>query len=293
MSWIGGAIAAGGSLLGGMMAGDAASSSAASNVEAARIAADAAKFRPYAITSGFGKSMFDEDAQTATYELDPTLQAYRDQLYGLGQQGMAGINLDPTKAAQAYYDQQQGLMAGGRTAQDIALRQQQLQQGRIGLGLSGASQGAGQGSGYLNPEQYQQQLARAQVDAQLAATADQVARQQLDQDIARATGLFNTGFGVEELGQSALTMGADIGNKQAAAGANQAQALLQGGQGAAQANLAGGLGQAQMISNLGKSLGGMFTQPSYTGSSFYNPQITTMANQSSDPIGAYIGLKGF
>ena len=291
------AIGAGVGLLGSAMgadaASDAAASSAAAQLESARIAAEAAKFRPYAITSGFGKSMFDEDAQTATYELDPTLKAYRDQLYGLGQQGIAGINLDPTQAAQAYYDQQQGLMAGGRTAQDIALRQQQLQQGRIGLGLSGASQGAGVGTGFVNPEQYQQQLARAQVDAQLAATADQVARQQLDQDIARATGLFNTGFGVEELGQSALTMGADIGNKQAAAGANQGNALLRGGLEAAQSNLAGGLGQAQFLGNLGKSLGGMFTQPSYTGSSFYNPQATTMANQSSDPLGTYIGLKGF
>ena len=285
-------IGAGASLIGGMMAGDAADSAAAAQMQSARMAAEAAKFRPYAITSGFGTSTFDTNNNTATYELDPTLKAYRDQLYGLGQQGIAGINLDPTQAAQAYYDQQQGLMAGGRTAQDIALRQQQLQQGRIGLGLSGASQGAGSGTGFVNPEQYQQQLARAQVDAQLAATADQVARQQLDQDIARATGLFNTGFGVEELGQSALTMGADIGNKQSVSQNAQAQALLSGGQGAAQANLAGGLGQAQMISNLGKSLGGMFTQPSYTGSSFYNPQITTMANQSSDPIGAYIGLKG-
>ena len=261
MPWISGAIIGGTSLLGGMMASDSAANSAAAQVEAAKVAADAAKFRPYSITSGFGKSTFDEDAQTATYELDPTLKAYRDQLYGLSQQGMAGINLDPTQVAQDYYNQQQGLMAGQRGAEDIALRQQQLQQGRIGLGLSGASQGAGQGTGFLNPEQYQQQLARSIADQQLAANATTFGQQQLDANIARATGLFNTGAGVEQLGQSALTMGADIGSKQAVSQNAQAQALLSGGQGAAQANLAGGIGQANAIMNAGKAFGGMFTKP--------------------------------
>ena len=186
------------------------------------------------------------------------------------------INLDPQQAAQDYLNQQQGLLAGGRTAEDIALRQQQLNSGRIGLGLSGAAQGAGAGTGYVNPEQYQRDLARAQVDAQLAANADAIARQQLDQDIARATGLFNTGAGVEQLGQSALTLGADIGNKQAAAGANAGNMLLKGGLEAAQSNLAGGLGQAQMVQNLGQQFGGMFSnQPT---ASFYN---TTPGSQQT------------
>ncbi len=52
-------------------------------------------------------------------------------------------------------------------------------------------------------------------------------------------------------------MGADIGNKQAAAGAQQANALLSGGMGAANANLAGGLSQANMYQNLGKTIGGL------------------------------------
>ena len=244
-----------GAVIGGNATKRAAQTAANAQTESARIAADAAKFRPYSITSGFGSSSFDTDKNTATYDLDPQLAAYRDQLYGLSQQGMGGINLDTQQNAQDYYNQQQGLLSGGRGAEDIALRQQQLGSGRIGLGLSGEAMGAGAGTGYVNPEQYQRDLARGQVDASMAANADQIARQQLDQDIARSTGLFNTGAGVEQLGQSTLTMGADIGNKQAAAGAQQANALLSGGMGAAQANLAGGLSQANMYQNIGKSLG--------------------------------------
>ena len=143
-------IGVGGSLIGGLFgassARSAAKESAAAQLEAARIAADAAKFRPYSIKSGFGSSSFNTDDQTASYELDPTMKAFRDQLYGLSNQQMGQVNLDPTQAAQNYYNQQQGLMAGGRQAEDMALRQQQLQSGRIGLGLSGASQGAGAGT---------------------------------------------------------------------------------------------------------------------------------------------------
>ena len=260
-----------GALIGADATKDAASTAAGAQMESARLAADAAKFRPYSITSGFGSSFFDTDKQTAGYDLDPRLAAYRDQLYGLSEQGMAGINLDTQQAAQDFVDRQLGLLSGSRTAEDIALSQNQLASGRIGLGLSGAAMGAGAGTGYVNPEQYQRDLARAQVDAQLAADADKTVRQQLDQDIARATGLFNTGAGVEELGMKNLTIGADIGNKAAVAGANAGNSLLQGGLAAAQSNLAGGLAQANMYQNLGKSLNGMFSnQPTASPMSFGN-----------------------
>jgi hypothetical protein len=281
---IGTAIGVGASLLGSRQASKSASRAADAQTESARIAADAAKFRPYSITSGFGSSTFDTDKNTATYDLDPQLAAYRDQLYGLSQQGMGGINLDTQQNAQDYYNQQQGLLAGGRGAEDIALRQQQLGSGRIGLGLSGEAMGAGAGTGYVNPEQYQRDLARGQVDASMAANADQIARQQLDQDIARSTGLFNTGAGVEQLGLSNLTMGADIGNKAAVAGANQGNALLSGGMAAAQSNLAGGLSKANMYQNLGQSIGGMFSnQPtaSYYGTNPGSQQTRMLAEQDA------------
>ena len=242
------------SLFGANQARGAAKESAQANLEAGKLAAEAAKFKPYSISTGFGSSFFDENKQEAGYTLDPTLQAFRDAMYGGAGEFMGQINTDPQAAAQQYYNQQQGLMAGGRGAEDIALRQQQLQSGRIGLGLSGASQGAGAGTGYVNPEQYQRDLARAQQDQALAASSTQLTQADIDRAIGRGTGLLQTGLGIEEYGLKPLQIGADIGNRQATAGANQAQALLGGGQAAAQANLAGGLAGAGMFGNLGASL---------------------------------------
>ncbi len=218
---------------------DAGAAAAAANIESAKIAADAAAFKPYAISTGFGSSYFDPSKNQAGYELDPLLSAFRNKMYGTGAEFMSQIETDPQQAAQNYYNQQQALMAGGRGAEDMALRQQQLNSGRIGLGLSGASQGAGAGTGYVNPQQYQQQLARAQQDQQLAAQSMQLAQADIDRNISRGTGLMQSGFGVEELGFRPLTIGADIGAGQQTSGGQQAQALLAGGQGAANSRLAG------------------------------------------------------
>ena len=242
------------SLFGASQARGAARESAQSNLEAAQIAAEASKFKPYSISTGFGTSFFDENKQEAGYTLDPTLEAFRNAMYGGAGEFMGQIQTDPQAAAQQYYNQQQGLMAGQRGAEDIALRQQQLQSGRIGLGLSGASQGAGAGTGYVNPEQYQRDLARSMADQQLAAQSTQLAQADIDRAIARGTGLLQTGLGIEVYGLKPLQIGADIGNKVATAGANQGQMLLAGGTAAANANLAGGLAGAGMFGNLGAAL---------------------------------------
>lgn len=242
------------SLFGANQAQSAARESAQSNIEAAKIAAEAAKFKPYSISTGFGSSFFDENKQEAGYTLDPTLQAFRNAMYGGAGEFMGQIQTDPQAAAQNYYNQQMALQQGGRGAEDIALRQQQLQSGRIGLGLSGAAMGAGAGTGYVNPEQYQRDLARSQADQQLAAQSTQMAQADIDRAIARGTGLLQTGLGIEQMGLQPLQIGADIGNRVATAGANQGQMLLAGGQAAANANLAGGLAGAGMFGNLGASL---------------------------------------
>ena len=226
---------------------DAAAAAAAANQAAASQAAAAAEFKPYAISTGFGSSYFDPETKRAGYELDPLLSAFRNQMYGQASQALGQIPSSPEAAAQQYYNQQQALMAGSRGAEDIALRQQQLQQGRIGLGLSGASQGAGAGTGYVNPQQYQQQLARAQADQQLAAQSYLQGQSDIDRAITRGTGLLQTGLGIEEYGLRPLTIGADIGSKQAVSGGNQAQALLGGGTAAAQANLAGNIAGMQAL----------------------------------------------
>jgi hypothetical protein len=224
----------------------------------AKTASDLAAFKGYGVTGGFGTAGIDENTREATYTLNPTLSAFRDQLYGLADQGIGGINMDTAAAAQNYYDQQQGLMAGGRGAEDIALRNQQLQSGRIGLGLSGASQGAGAGTGYVNPEQYQRDLARSQVDAQVAFDSQGRARQELDQDIARSLGLFSGGTDIEQLGYQQLGLAADISNMSAGGGANQGRLLSEGLARAQGYQADGNVATNKFYNNLGDSIGSMF-----------------------------------
>jgi hypothetical protein len=84
----------GANIVGGVMAGNsarsAANTSAAAQLEAARIAADAAKFRPVGVTTRFGASQFEMSPegylQSAGYTVSPELQQYQDQLRALSQQ---------------------------------------------------------------------------------------------------------------------------------------------------------------------------------------------------------------
>ena len=234
---------------------EAGKDAAAAASEAGRQAAAAAEFRPYSITSGFGTGYFDTDKNQAGYKIDPVLKAFRDQAYGGAANFLGQIDTDPAVAAQNYYNQQQGLMAGGREAEDIALRNQQMQQGRIGLGLSSQAMGAGgpagMGGGYLNPGQFSQQVSRNIADQNLAGTSMQMAQADIDRNIARGQGMLQNALGIEQLAMMPLTMGADIGSRQAVSGGNQGTALLSSGNAAAQANLAGGLGMAGMFSNAG------------------------------------------
>ena len=256
-------------LLGAMGQADAQRRSADAQVEAARIAAEAAKFKPYAVTTGFGRGFFDEAAQTAGYELDPRLAAARDFYYQQAELGrQRAAELDPQAYAAEVLAEQQGLLAPQRRAEDIALRQQQLQRGRIGLGVSPEALGAGMMGGAINPEQYAQNLARAQVDAELAAASREAGIAERARRLEEAGGLFQTGVGIEELGMKPLEMGAQYGGKAATAGAQVGGLLSEGLRGAAQTRLAGGLGTAQAIQRAGQQFGGMFANqpitPSYT-----------------------------
>jgi hypothetical protein len=255
-----------GNLLGANAAKKAAETSAAATRYAADQAADAAKFKPYSLTTGFGKSFFDTENNTAGYDIDPRLAAFRDQLYGQAGQTLSQLEgTNPELEAQNYVNQQMGLLAPTREAEDLALRQRMLGGGRIGLGLSSGYFG-GDGSGLINPDQYGVNLARERANAEIGAAGTAYGQNMIDKLISRGTGLFSSGAGIEQLGMMPLTMGADLGKAGVAAGSTQAQALLQGGIGAANANLAGGLNQANMYQQAGKTIGGMdfsgmFTNP--------------------------------
>lgn len=281
------AIMGGASLLSGLMGASSARKAADAQLESARIAADAAQFRPYGVTTGFGKSFFDTSTQQAGYELDPRLQAFRDQLYGLSSAALDQLAAtSPEAEAQKYVEQQMGLLAPTRQAEDIAARQAALGSGRIGLGVSAGSVGGGDAAGLVNPDDFARQLARERINAQVAAEGTQYGQNMIDKLISRGTGLFSSGAGVEQLGMGALTTGADIGKTGVMAGGQQAQALLQGGLGAAQANLAGNLASANMLQRGGLALSGMFAQP--TNPSYFAPTgYSTFGNAGYSPTFGY------
>ena len=250
-----------GPLIGGLFSSSAADKGADATLDAAKVAADAAKFRPYSITAGFGSSTFDPTNQTATYALTPQMQALRDQYYGMANTTLGQLgNLDPNAAAQQWMAQQQGLLEPTRTAEDLRLRSNMLNTGRIGLGVSSDVVGAGAG-GYVNPQQFALDRARAMADAQMAAQAQDYGQKQYENLIARASGLLQTGTGIEQLGLGALTTGADLGKAGVASGNAAAQALLQGGQNAANINLASGLGTANAFGNAATQIANYLTPP--------------------------------
>jgi hypothetical protein len=213
MSWIGPVISVAGGLLAGDSARSAAQTSANAQLEAARMAADAAKFRPVGITTRYGSSNFQTDANGnligAGYNVSPEYQAYQQQLSELmGQQIQQGLGAQqqyaplqtaagglfnlgqqylaesPEQAAQKYMANQQALLAPSREQQSANLMNQLQNTGRTGLSVA-------QGGNLMaaNPEAAALANARAMQDLQLAANATQAGQQQT----AFGAGLFGTG----------------------------------------------------------------------------------------------------
>ena len=250
-----------GGLFGGSSAEDAARAQAAAQTEAARIAAEAAKFRPVGITSRFGSSQFTTGPsgyiEGAGYELAPDIAAMRDRLlsqaggqgfqtaeqaqqaqqslFGLGQRYMAQ---SPEAAAQQWMQSQQALLQPGRERAQAGLTQNLFNTGRGGLAVA---QGGGMGA--ANPEQ--QALLNAQMlqDLELATRAQEQGRAQTQ----FGAGLFGTGIdiatagynplktqfglaqGMESAGAGTLESGAALGGRSAGAGANVGSFLYKGG----------------------------------------------------------------
>jgi hypothetical protein len=214
----------GGNLLGGVLQGRsaerAARTQAAAQTEAARLAAEEARFRPVGITTRFGRSMFeygpDDRVTGAGYELSPEFRAYQERLLGLAGQGLtqaemapqqfapltaAGQRLfglgeqylaeTPEQVAARFMQSQQAVLAPSRERQLAQLQNTLFQQGRSGLsvGATGTRPGGGAGLGAANPELEAYYNALAQQDAALAAQAQEAGQRQL----AFGTGLFGTG----------------------------------------------------------------------------------------------------
>jgi hypothetical protein len=215
---------AGGSIVGGVLQGRsaerAARTSAAAQERAAQMAAEEARFRPVGITTRFGRSMFDTDAEGrvtgAGYEVSPELRAYQDRLMGLTGMGLSQAEAapgmyqplmaaapglfglaqgylaeTPQQAAQQYMARQQELLAPSRERQLAQLQNRLFQQGREGLavGATGARPSGAAGLGAASPEMEAYYNALAQQEAELAARAQQAGMEQT----RFGAGLFGTG----------------------------------------------------------------------------------------------------
>lgn len=184
-----------GGYLSGEAAQDAAQTSANTQLEAARIAADAAKFKPVGVTTRFGQSQFTKDAQgnvvSAGYTMPADIKAMQDSLIGaapgmlsqftgsqattapmgdaaqrmmsLGNQYLAA---DPQAQAQKFYDQQQAIMATERARQEADTLTGEFNRGTYGLATGGTGM-----MGAANPRMEALYNAQRQQDLQAAYDA--------------------------------------------------------------------------------------------------------------------------
>ena len=271
-----------GSLVQGQATKSAANTAANATMEAARIAAESSRFRPVGVTGSFaGQPRYTYDAQGNVTNVDlgisPELQAYRQQLGGLTsqqlQQGLmapqqyaplqsaAGglfdlssryLGQSPEEVAQKYIATQQDLLAPTRERQLAELRNRVFQTGREGFstGGTGLQPGGGLGLRASNPEMEAYYNSIARQDAELAANAEQEARNRIlfGQNLAtggagllggyyagqtNALAPFQSSLGlqgsIENLGMTPLQVGAELGGRTATAGATAGRYLLGGG----------------------------------------------------------------
>lgn len=232
------------------------------------------------------------EAEMAPEAYAPLRQAGQ-QLFQLGGQYIAQT---PEQVAQQYMQRQLDLLAPSRERQYAQLQNQLFQTGRGGLSVGGTGMrpSGAPGLAAANPEMEAYYNALAQQDAALAAQAQQEGQRQL----AFGTGLFGTGANLlggyesgvtgalnpfttalggvstlESLGMQPLDIGAQLGGRTAAAGANVGQTLFQGGLGAALTT------QRAAYDPLAASLSGLATSPGLQG----------MGSQIGDFFGGLFG----
>lgn len=191
-----------GSAIQGQSATEAAQTAAQAQIEAARIAAEASKFRPVGVTTRFGGSQFGYDAAgnltSAGYQLSPEAKAQQDVLMGMSGKALAQYQASPAATAplgqgaqtlfglgqgylattpqdQAakYMAEQQALLAPTRERQMAALQNRLQAQGRLGLATGGTSTGMMA----ANPELEAFYNAQRMQDLQLASQATQGGQQ--------------------------------------------------------------------------------------------------------------------
>jgi len=211
-------------------------------------------------------------AEQAQQQYAP-LQTGAQRLFGLGNQYLAQT---PEDVAKNYLNQQMALLQPGRELELANLQNRLQQQGRGGLSVAqGGTLGA------TTPELQALYNARAQQEAVLAANAQQYGQQ----NVAFGAGLLGTGAQtmgnyyagqqaayqpyttalgqaqtLEQLGQQPFTMGTQLGQYAAQAGANVGQLGLKG----AEQSVALATGRAATTNPYSTLLSGLGSSPAFS-----------------------------
>lgn len=270
----------------GMIAGNqqskAADHAADRQAEAARLAAEQAKFNPYDVQGGaFGGVQFDRDAGTAQLSLDPRMQQISDlysqqaqqfagqgqtalgqQAGALGQGFLGGIQTDPFAAADTQFQRMEEILNPARQRQREALEGRLLKQGRLGStggslqqeGLEGAIEQSRQ-KGLFDALQQSQglQAQQAGLGQQLGLFGQQQQDVGFNQSQARLGGV----SGLEQQLYNAANLGSNLGGNQSAAGAQAGAFGMQGASAGTAALLGGAAGQSKAFGQLGDAFAGM------------------------------------
>jgi len=261
-----------GNILGFTSAGNQA---AREQLEAGKMAASAAAFRPVDITSRFGAGAFQTGVDQygtptlkgASYTVSPEMQAIQNavsaqmpysamqaanvtgqtapwlmggaqNLFGLGAQY---LSQSPQAAAQDYYATQQALLEPTRQAEEARLAQSVFGRGRAGLSVGG-----------VNPDLATYAGANRMQDLQLAAQAEQAAQQRIGFGaglFGQGTDLYNQLYGLQTTAYSPLQT--QLGMVQSIEELAQQPLLLGAQLGGQQATAGANMGQSLLQAGLG------------------------------------------
>ena len=323
MSGVATAVVAG-NVIGGMLSGnaakDAANTSANAQIEAARIAAEQSKFKPFGLTTNMGSSNFGLDASgnltSAGYTLDPRLQNLQTGLMGgyggqlsqaqgldtsslmsggqrlmsLGNQYLAA---SPEQASQDWLQNQRNLLAPVQEQELAGLRNRTFQRGRTGLATGGTYAG---NMAATNPEFAAYYNSLANTDRTLAAQADAYGQQRSlfgQSLLTGGTDVMGKGFGLQTSAYGPLTTTLGLSEAVEAQGQSpftlgvnlggrqtQANQLGAGLLNTASQNAALTQQRANSFSPLGSTLSGVANSPYM--SQWFNNQINPTTTTTSN-----------
>jgi len=282
-------------VLGGLLQKDAAKKAAAGQVEAARIAAEAAEFDPYNVQGLFGQAIFDQDAGTARF--DPSqftsgiTGALQDPVQGLigqrqtdigrlAQQGATGflsqaLTTDPFDVAQQRFGQLESILSPGRERQREALESRLLRQGRLGS-TGGSLQQEGLETAIEQSRQqglfdiFNQAQAQQQSQIGLGQQLGLFGQQQQEVGLGQALNRLKALGDIEAQQRASIDLGGVLGGRQSAAGAQAGAFGLQGAQSDAAAQLGAAQGLSSAIGNIGSAIGNIPSGGTVTGSGAFS-----------------------